>query len=75
MEPRPAYTYAAGDYINSFAVDPSNTGVVYITGKTNLWQSTTATASWTNIASPGAPGVVAVAPTNGNYVAVTAGST
>jgi hypothetical protein len=65
---------AAGDYINSFAVDPSNTGVVYITGKTNLWQSQTATTSWTNIFSPGAPGVVAVAPSNGNFVAVTAGS-
>jgi hypothetical protein len=65
---------AAGNYINSFAVDPSNTGVVYITGKTNLWQSRNATASWKKIASPGAPGVVAVAPSNGNYVAVTAGS-
>jgi len=65
---------AAGDYINSFAVDPSNTGVVYITGKTNLWQSKDATATWTNIASPGSPGVVAVAPTNGNFIAVAGGS-
>ncbi|MDT5132813.1 MAG: hypothetical protein QOE41_2124, partial [Mycobacterium sp.] len=65
---------AAANYINSFAVDPSNTGVVYITGATNLWQSQDATANWRNIWSPGSPGVVAAAPSNGNFVAVTGGS-
>ncbi|MCW2650296.1 MAG: hypothetical protein JWR32_1272 [Mycobacterium sp.] len=65
---------ANGQYLNSLAVDPSNTGVVYITGNTNLWQSRNASANWTNIFSPGAPGVVTVAPSDGNYVAVTAGS-
>ena len=64
----------AADSASPFAVDPSNTGIVYITGKTNLWRSRNASANWTNIFSPGAPGVVAVAPSNGNYVAVTAGS-
>jgi hypothetical protein len=67
-------TEANGSYLNSFAVDPSNTGVVYITGNANLWQSKDATATWTAIATPGATGVVAVAPTDGNYVAVSGGS-
>jgi hypothetical protein len=63
-----------GSYINSFAVDPSNTGVVYVTGSQNLWQSRDATATWRSIAAPGSSGVVAVAPTNGNFVAVTGAS-
>ena len=67
-------TEASGNYLNSLTVDPSNTGVVYITGDTNLWQSQDATATWTAIAAPGAAGVVAVAPSDGNYVAVTGGS-
>jgi hypothetical protein len=65
---------AAGDYLNSLAVDPSNTGVVYITGSTNLWQSRDASVNWNNIFSPNARGVVAVAPSDGNYVAVSGGS-
>jgi hypothetical protein len=65
---------AAANYLNAFAVDPSNTGVVYITGAQNLWQSQDATATWSNIFSPGGVGVVAVAPSNGNFVAVTGGS-
>lgn len=65
---------AGGSYLNSLAVDPSNTGIVYVTGNTNLWQTQDATATWTAIAAPGAPGVVAVAPSDGNYVAVTGGS-
>ena len=35
---------------------PSNTGVVYITGAQNLWQSQDATATWSNIFSPGRSG-------------------
>ena len=65
---------AAGDYLNSFAVDPSNTGVVYITGNTNLWQSRDASANWTTSLRPARAGVVAVAPSDGNYVAVSGGS-
>lgn len=65
---------ASGSYLNSLAVDPSNTGVVYVTGDTNLWQSKDATATWTAPGAPGAAGVVAVAPSDGNYVAVTGGS-
>lgn len=63
-----------GSYLNSLAVDPSNTGVVYVVGKRNLWQSQNATGSWTAIKAQGSPGVVAVAASNGNFVAVTGGS-
>jgi hypothetical protein len=66
----------AGCYLAPIATDPSNGGVVYVSGSQNLWQSQSsgASGSWRIIGSfPGA-GAVDVAPANGNNVVIAVGS-
>ena len=65
-----------GCYLAPIATDPSNGGVVYVSGSQNLWQSQSsgASGSWRIIGSfPGA-GEVNVAPANGNNVVIAIGS-
>jgi photosystem II stability/assembly factor-like uncharacterized protein len=56
------------------ATDPSNAGVVYVSGNQNLWQSQTAGTTWRKIWSfPGA-GEVSVAAADGNNVVIAVGA-
>lgn len=84
------WTAAGGDagcYLASIATDPSNSGIVYIAGDQNLWQSVDSGASWVNL-GPFAPFTnpddplpaqgrlssrPAVAPSNGNNLVVAFG--
>ena len=56
------------------AADPSASGVIYVSGLQNLWQSQNAGGSWRKILSPGNSGNIDVAPTNGNNVVIAAGA-
>jgi Abnormal spindle-like microcephaly-assoc'd, ASPM-SPD-2-Hydin len=58
------------------AADPSNGGVVYVSGNQNLWQSQSAGAagSWRKIGSFPGTGDVSVARANGNNVVIAVGT-
>lgn len=56
------------------AADPSASGVVYVSGLQNLWQTRDGGASWRKILSPGNSGNIDVAPTNGANVVIAAGA-
>jgi hypothetical protein len=64
-----------GCYLAPIATDPSNGGVVYVSGSQNLWQSQTGgSGAWRIIGSFGATGAIDVAPTNGNNVVISVGT-
>lgn len=63
-----------GCYLAPLATDPSNGGVVYVSGSQNLWQSQNGGASWRILNSFGATGAIDIAPTNGNNVAIAVGT-
>ena len=65
-------TSDAGCYLSSITCDPSAAGIVYASGNQNLWQTQDAGATWRNLGA--FPGNAAVAPSNGNNVAVAAGN-
>jgi Abnormal spindle-like microcephaly-assoc'd, ASPM-SPD-2-Hydin len=64
----------AGCYLAPVATDPSNGGVVYVSGNQNLWQSQNSGGAWRIIGSFAGPGDVSVAPTNGNNVVIAVGA-
>jgi hypothetical protein len=53
---------------------PSASGVIYVSGLQNLWQSRDGGGSWRKILSPGNSGNIDVAPTNGANVVIAAGT-
>jgi protein involved in polysaccharide export with SLBB domain len=63
----------AGCYLAPIATDPSNGGVVYVSGSQNLWQSQNSGGSWRIIGSFTSTGAVDVAPADGNNVAIAVG--
>lgn len=65
-------TSDAGCYLSPIACDPSAAGIVYVSGNQNLWQSRNGGNNWRNLGP--FPGNMAVAPSNGNYVAVANGN-
>jgi ASPM-SPD-2-Hydin domain-containing protein len=62
-----------GFLLNQIAADPSASGILYVSGRQNLWQRQ-ASGTWRIIAALGSTGNVDVAPTNGNHVVIGAGS-
>ena len=60
----------AGCYLAPIATDPSNGGVVYVSGSQNLWQSQNSGGAWRIIGSFAGAGAVNVAPANGNNVVI-----
>jgi hypothetical protein len=56
------------------AADPSASGIVYVSGLQNLWQTRDGGVSWRKILSPGNSGNIDVAPTNGSNVVIAAGA-
>jgi hypothetical protein len=67
-------TSDAGCYLAPLATDPSNGGVVYVSGSQNLWQSQNSGGSWRKIGSFTSTGAVDVAPANGNNVVIAVGA-
>jgi hypothetical protein len=63
-----------GCYLAPVATDPSNGGVVYVSGSQNLWQSQNSGGSWRIIGSFTGAGAVDVAPANGNNVVIAVGA-
>ena len=63
-----------GCYLAPVATDPSNGGVVYVSGSQNLWQSRNSGAAWRIIGSFTGTGAVDVAPANGNNVVIAVGA-
>lgn len=68
----PWTTTDAGCYLAPISTDPSNAGIVYASGNQNLWQSRNAGNSWRNLGA--FPGIVSVAPGNGDNVVVAVGN-
>ena len=68
-------TSDGGCYLAPLATDPSNGGVVYVSGSQNLWQSQNGGGTWRILNSFGRTGVIDVAPTNGNNVVIAIGAT
>jgi len=64
----------AGCYLAPVTTDPSNGGVVYVSGSQNLWQSRASGTTWRIIGSFTSTGDVDVAPTNGNNVVIAVGA-
>ncbi len=64
----------AGCYLAPVATDPSNGGVVYVSGSQNLWQSQNSGGTWRIIGSFAGAGDVNVAPANGNNVVIAVGA-
>lgn len=62
-----------GFLLNQIAADPSASGILYVSGRQNLWQRQ-AGGTWRIIATLGSTGNVDVAPANGNHVVIGAGS-
>jgi hypothetical protein len=60
-------------FLTQLTADPSASGTLYVSGEVNLWQQPSGGA-WRVILSPGTSGNVDVAPTNGNHIAMAAGS-
>src|SRR5580700_3266407 len=61
-----------GFLLTQLAADPSTSGTIYVSGLQNLWQLLGGT--WRIIAAIGSSGNVEVAPSNGNYVVIAAGT-
>ena len=64
----------AGCYLAPIATDPSNGGVVYVSGSQNLWQSQNSGGSWRIVGSFSGTGDVGVAAANGNNVVIAVGA-
>jgi photosystem II stability/assembly factor-like uncharacterized protein len=62
-----------GCYLGTVATDPSATGIVYVGGNQNLWQSRDGGGSWRIIGTLGGVAITSVAPTNGNNVVAAVG--
>ncbi|MEO9134523.1 MAG: choice-of-anchor D domain-containing protein, partial [Jatrophihabitantaceae bacterium] len=71
----PPWTAAdtGGFLLTPLAADPSAAGILYASGNQNLWQRQSG-GTWRIILTPGTSGNVDIAPTNGNNVAIAAGS-
>lgn len=67
-------TSDGGCYLAPLATDPSNGGVVYVSGSQNLWQSQNGGSTWRILNSFGSTGAVDVAPGNGNNVTIAVGT-
>ena len=63
-----------GCYLAPVTTDPSNGGVVYVSGSQNLWQSQNGGGSWRIIGTFGRNGNVDVAAANGNNVVIAVGN-
>ena len=63
-----------GCYLAPLTTDPSNGGVVYVSGSQNLWQSLNGGGTWSIIGSFGGTGAIDVAPANGNNVVIAVGA-
>jgi photosystem II stability/assembly factor-like uncharacterized protein len=63
-------TSDVGCYLASIATDPSNGGILYISGNQNLWQSRDAGNTWRTLSPFANTGDVDVARTNGNHVVI-----
>ena len=62
-----------GCYLGTVATDPSATGIVYVGGNQNLWQSRDGGGNWRIIGTLGGVAITSVAPTNGNNVVAAVG--
>lgn len=67
-------TSDGGCYLAPLATDPSNGGVVYVSGSQNLWQSQNGGTTWRILNSFGSTGPIDVAPANGNNVVIAIGT-
>ncbi|MGH8399163.1 MAG: hypothetical protein ACRETA_13105, partial [Gammaproteobacteria bacterium] len=63
-----------GCYLAPVTTDPSNGGIIYVSGSQNLWQSQDGGSTWRIIATPGRNGNVDVAAANGNNVVIAVGN-
>lgn len=54
--------------------DPSNAGIVYVSGNQNLWQTRDGGSTWRKIGAFGSTGDIDVAAANGNNVVIAVGS-
>jgi photosystem II stability/assembly factor-like uncharacterized protein len=64
----------AGCYLAPIATDPSNVGIVYVSGSQNLWQSRDGGSTWRKLSAFSGTGTVDVARVDGNNVAIAVGS-
>ncbi len=67
-------TSDAGCYLAPVTTDPSNGGIVYVSGSQNLWQSRDGGATWRILRSFGGTGNAEVAKANGNNVVIAVGN-
>lgn len=63
-----------GCYLAPVTSDPSATGIVYVGGNQNLWQTRNGGTNWRIIGTLGGVATPAVAPTNSNNVAAAVGN-
>jgi len=63
-----------GCYLAPVTTDPTNGGIVYVSGSQNLWQSRDGGGTWRIIGTFGRTGDVDVAATNGNNVVIAVGT-